>query len=141
MSTRLSDPFGALLALQAALDSARDSAWLAPGTSASGTYPPINVFSQGDDYIVIAELPGVHKENLELEIERNQIRLSGVKATPYGDDVSVHRRERRSGRFSRVLTLPVDIEVDEVKAECRDGILAIFAPRAAHERPRTVKIA
>ncbi|MDX1431327.1 MAG: Hsp20/alpha crystallin family protein [Gammaproteobacteria bacterium] len=141
MSTRLSDPFRALLAVQAALDSARDSAWLGPGTSAPGTYPPINVFSQGDDLVVIAELPGVHKESLDLEIERNQIRLSGAKAPTYGDDVSVHRRERRAGSFSRVLTFPVDIDAGGVKAECRDGILAIFVPRAAHERARKVKIA
>jgi HSP20 family protein len=140
MSTRLSDPFRALLALQAALDSTRESAWLGPGTSASGTYPPINVFSQDNDFIVIAELPGVHKDDLDVEIERNELRISGVKATPYGDDVSVHRRERRSGRFSRVVTLPVDIDAAGVKAECRDGILAIYVPRAAHERPRKVKI-
>lgn len=140
MSTRLSDPFRALLALQGALDAARESAWLRPGTSASGSYPPVNVFTQDDDFIVIAELPGVHRKDLDVEIERNQLRISGVKATPYGDDVGVHRRERRSGRFSRVITLPVDIDAAGVKAECRDGILAIFAPRAAHERPRKVKV-
>ena len=140
MATRLSDPFRALLALQGALDAVRDSSWLGAATSAGGSYPPINVFSQGDDYVLIAELPGVHKKDLDLEVEGNQLRLSGTKAALYGDDVSVHRRERTSGSFSRVFSFPVDIDPDGVKAECRDGILAIYMPRAPHERPRKVKI-
>lgn len=99
------------------------------------------MFSQGDDFVVIAELPGVHKEDLDLEIEGKQVRLSGATPVPYGDDVSVHRRERRSGRFSRVLAFPVDMDAAGVKVECREGILAVFILRAAHERPRKVKVA
>jgi HSP20 family protein len=52
----------------------------------------------------------------------------------------VHRRERLSGRFDRVLTLPIEIDPEGIKAECRDGILALHLPRAERDRPRSVEV-
>jgi len=52
----------------------------------------------------------------------------------------VHRRERLSGRFDRAVTMPVEINPDGVKAEYRDGILALFLPRAESEKAKTIKI-
>jgi HSP20 family protein len=66
--------------------------------------------------------------------------LTGKKTIDYAQNVSVHRRERVSGEFDRTLTLPVQIDPDAIKAEYRDGILAIFIPRAESEKPRTIKI-
>jgi HSP20 family protein len=54
--------------------------------------------------------------------------------------VSVHRRERMFGEFDRTLTLPVGVDPDRVKAEYRDGILALFLPRAESDMPRIIKI-
>ena len=51
-----------------------------------------------------------------------------------------HRRERVSGEFDRTLSLPVQIEPDGIKAEYRDGILALFLPRAERDKPRSIKI-
>lgn len=141
MTTLLTDPFRALLALQRSLDHTMDSPWLAPTTSARGSYPLVNIFQQGDDFVLVAELPGVRKEDLDLQVHGNALYVSGVKPAPHGEGgVKVHRRERVSGAFNRVINFPVDIDADGVKAECRDGILAIFVPRATHERPRRVTI-
>jgi HSP20 family protein len=52
----------------------------------------------------------------------------------------VHRRERLSGNFDRTLSLPVKLDADRVKAEYRDGILALSLPRAETDKPRTIKI-
>ena len=52
----------------------------------------------------------------------------------------MHRRERLAGRFDRALTLPVEIDPEGVKAEYRDGVLALFLPRAESEKPRAIKI-
>jgi HSP20 family protein len=135
------DPFGTLLRLQQALDTFRTSDWLEPSPSAAGSYPPINVFRKGDDYIVIAEVPGVGSSDLQVQVKNNTFRLAGRKAVNYPEGVSLHRRERMEGRFDRTLTLPIQINADAVKAECRDGILALLLPRAEHDKPRTIKLA
>jgi HSP20 family protein len=134
------DPFDALSSLQQALDSFRSSGWLASGPSGGGSYPPMNVFRKGDDFIIITEVPGIKKSDLQVQVKGNTIRLSGAKAVTYPDKAGVHRRERLSGRFDRALTLPVEINADAVKAECRDGILALYLPRAERDKPRSVQV-
>jgi len=52
----------------------------------------------------------------------------------------VHRRERLSGTFDRTLTVPMQIHTEGIKAEYRDGVLALFIPRAEADKPRTVRI-
>jgi HSP20 family protein len=135
------DPFDALSSLQQALDTFRSSGWLASGPSGGGGYPPVNVFRKGDDFIVITEVPGINKSNLEVQVKGNTIRLAGTKSVSYPEKASLHRRERLAGRFDRAVTLPVEIDADAVKAECRDGVLALFLPRAERDKPRSIQIA
>jgi HSP20 family protein len=136
-----SDPFDALSSLQQALDSFHSSGWLGSGPSGGGSYPPVNVFRKGDDFILITEVPGIKKSDLDVQIKGNTIRLAGSKAFSYPEKTSVHRRERLSGRFDRAVTLPVEIDADGVKAECRDGILALFLPRAESDKPKSIQVA
>ena len=134
------DPFTTLPGLQEALEAFRSSGWLQSSLSGGGSYPPLNIFRKGDDLVLIAEVPGISKSDLDLQVKGRTVRLSGTKDVKYGDKVSVHRRERLAGRFDRSVTLPVAIDPDEVKAECRDGILALFLPRAEQDKPRSIKI-
>lgn len=140
MAMLLHDPFDALLQFQQALDAFRTSGWLGTGPSAGGAYPPVNVFRKGEDIVVITEVPGVRKEDLQIHIKGNTIRIAGSKSVEYGGRVGLHRRERRSGTFDRAVTLPVEIDADRVKAECRDGILALYLPRAERDKPRAISI-
>ena len=134
------DPFSPLLGLQEALDAFRASSWLQSGPSGGGSYPPLNVFRKGDEYVLIAEVPGIDKASLDIQIKGRTIRLSGGKTVKYGEKASRHRRERLAGRFDRSLTLPIEIDADAVKAECHDGILALSLPRAERDKPRSIKI-
>jgi HSP20 family protein len=135
-----SDPFDALFSLQRALEAQQASGWLEGTTTGRGPYPPINVFAQGDDFVAVVELPGVSKDTLKVEAKENSIRIAGKKTIDYAQDVSVHRRERLSGEFDRTLTLPVQIDRDRIQADYRDGVLAVFIPRAESEKPRTITI-
>jgi HSP20 family protein len=137
----LSDPFETLLNLQEALDGAFRANWLDASPSGSGAYPPINVFRKGDDFVVIAEVPGIKKSDLEIQVQGNAIRIAGTKALDYPEKASLHRRERLAGRFDRAITIPVEVDADKVKAECRDGILALYLPRAERDKPRSIKLA
>ena len=134
------DPFGTLLELQRALESRFTSDWLRGSTAASGTFPPINMFQKGDDFVAIVELPGIDRKTLRIEAKENRIRISGEKQVSYKEGVSLHRRERISGVFDRTLSVPVRIDADRIKAEYRDGILALFIPRAESDKPRAIEI-
>jgi HSP20 family protein len=129
------DPFDALSSLPQALDTFRASSWLSPAPSGSGSYPPLNVFRKGDDFVVITEIPGVKQSDLEVQVKGNTIRLAGSKSVAYPEKASLHRRERLQGR-----SLPVDTDADGVKAEYNDGILALFLPRAERDKPRSIRI-
>jgi HSP20 family protein len=135
------DPFDTLPSLQQALDTFRTSGWLQPSVSGGGTYPPMNVFRKGDDFVVITEVPGIKKADLEVQVKGNTIRLAGTKSVNYGEKVSLHRRERLAGRFDRAMTLPIEINPEEVKAEYRDGVLVLFLPRAERDKPKSIQVA
>jgi HSP20 family protein len=140
MITGFSDPFDALFNLQRALDGRLTSGWLHDLTTSQGPFPPINVFQQGEDALAIIELPGVDKDSLQVEAKENTVRIAGKKAGVYPDGVSVHRRERTFGEFDRTLSLPIALDPDRIKAEYRDGILALYLPRAERDKPRAIKI-
>jgi HSP20 family protein len=134
------DPFDTLLDLQRSLEATLASDWLQDLTTSRGPFPPINVFQQGDDILAIIELAGISKSDLQIEAKENTIRIFGKKKVDYPEETSLHRRERVSGEFDRTLSVPVQIEPDGIKAEYRDGILALFLPRAESDKPRTIKI-
>ena len=136
----LSDPFEALFNFQQALDAFRTSSWLGAGPSSRGAYPPLNVFRQGDDVVVIIEVPGVRKEDLQIQVRDNTIRISGEKKVAFGERAGVHRRERLAGSFDRAVSVPVEIDADRVRAEYRNGILALHLPRAERDKPKSIAI-
>ena len=140
MFASFNDPLDALFALQRALDARIASDWMGRGTAAMGSFPPTNIFQKGEDLVAIVELPGVDKNDLEIEAKENTIRIRGKKTIAYGEQASVHRRERVSGVFDRTLSVPIRIDPDGIKAEYRDGILALFIPRAEADKPRSIKI-
>jgi HSP20 family protein len=133
-------PLDALFDLQRALEARLESDWLRGGTAGTGAFPPINVFQQGDNLVAILELPGVSKSDLDIQAKDNMIRVSGKKAISYAEGASLHRRERRSGTFDRTLTVPMKIDANGIKAEYRDGVLALFIPRAESDKPRSISI-
>jgi HSP20 family protein len=134
------DPFEALLNLQRALEARLASDWLQDQTTSHGPFPPINVFQQDGDLLAIIELPGIDKNDLQIEAKENTIRIAGKKAVSYPERASVHRRERVAGDFDRTLSFPVQLDPDGIKAEYRDGILALFLPRSERDKPRTIAV-
>jgi HSP20 family protein len=140
MVIRVRDPFDALAGLQRAMDSVMGSDWFGSRTSGTGAFPLINVFHDGEDFVLVAELPGVNKENLDVQVRGDTLRIQGKKTISYDSDASVHRRERAAGEFDRTLTLPAEVDAAKVTAEYRDGVLTLRLPRAESAKPRNVTI-
>ena len=101
-----------------------------------GGYPPVNVFRKGDDFIIIAELPGVKKSDLEVQVKGRTIRLAGTKTVGYPEKAALHRRERLAGRFDRAVTMLVEINADRVKAGVPRRRPGLFC-RATRARSRS----
>ena len=137
---RFPHPFQALLNLQRALESTRRSDWFGSATASRGAFPLVNVFRQGDDFVVVAELPGINKDDLNVQIQQKQLRLAGTKSIEFEEGVSVHRRERLGGNFDRTITFPVAVDAENAKAEYSDGVLKLHIPRSPAEKPRTIAI-
>jgi HSP20 family protein len=140
MVIRVRDPFAALLGLQRAMDGVMGSDWFGSRTSGSGAFPLVNVFNDGEDFVLVAELPGVKKEDLDIQVRGDTLRIQGKKSISYDEGASVHRRERATGQFDRTLTLPAEVDATKVAAEYRDGVLTLRLPRAESAKPRTVTI-
>ena len=134
------DPISAMLALQRELENRLASDWMGGGTGGTGSYPPINMFQQGEDFVAVIELAGISKDDLSIEAKEATLRISGKKTANYDQKASFHRRERVFGSFDRTISLPVRIDAEGIRAEYRDGVLALFIPRAASEKPRTIQI-
>ncbi|MBP1752925.1 MAG: molecular chaperone [Geobacteraceae bacterium] len=115
------------------------SAFLSPVTSRR--FPLVN-FSEDEGHVYIdALVPGVDPKDTDLTVLRNAITISGERK-PFIEKRGqiVHRSELGSGKFSRTLELPTDINPDKIKAEYRDGILRVILAKAEHAKPKKIEI-
>lgn len=104
-------------------------------------FPALNVMKVDNSYVVTAEIPGMHAENLDIKVEGDTLTIKGErKPENLGEGLSYHRKERASGTFQRSLTLPSNVEPDEVKANYEDGVLTITLPMAKSAQPKQIAI-
>lgn len=107
----------------------------------AGVFPLMNLTEDKDHYYVRTELPGIRGEDIEISATADTITLSGERKFPEEDEnATYHRREREAGKFSRILTLPGEIDTEKVEAKCADGILAIVLPKAEASKPRQISV-
>ena len=140
MFGQLINTFDAVQYLQNEMEKATSSNFFGSSTCAGGCNPPVNVFEQGDDVIVLVEMPGVKKEDVKIEIKHDQLKVSGSRALDYSEKVSVHRRERRNFDYDRTIQLPVVVDADKVDAKYENGILHVVLPRAESDKPRKIMV-
>lgn len=103
--------------------------------------PRVDVYQTDTDVVVKAELPGMRREDLNVYLDENSIRLSGHKRRrDEFKDENVYRSESFYGSFSRTIPLPVEIKAEQARAEYRDGILSITVPKMEPARIRGRRI-
>jgi HSP20 family protein len=107
----------------------------------SGVFPLLNITEDAEWYYVRAELPGVEAEHLELQVSNNKLSISGERhLVSEGDAVQYHRRERKAGTFSRVVTLPGNIDADKISAKLDNGALTIMVGKSESAKPRQISV-
>ena len=103
--------------------------------------PSVDVSETDDSYEVLAELPGVAKDDLSVSVKDNLLTLSGEKRQEKTDDTQNYRQvERRYGSFQRRFTLPSEVKADSIKAEFRDGVLTLSIPKPEAAKPAEIPI-
>ena len=104
--------------------------------------PAIDVTESEDRYSIAAELPGVKKEDLSIELHEGVLNIRGEKRSARDEEKERGRwLERSFGAFHRAITLPKDADADQVDAGFADGVLTVVVHKRAEAKPRTVPIA
>ena len=105
--------------------------------------PAVDIYENAHQEIVLkAELPGIAREDIDLRVENNTLTLRGErKRDTEVKQEQYHRVERAYGAFSRSFSLPSRIDTEKVRAEFKDGVLAITLPVKAEARPRQIEVA
>lgn len=103
-------------------------------------FPMVNFSEDEGNVYVEALVPGVDPKDVDLSVLRNTLTISGERK-PFAETKGiVHRTELGSGKFSRTLELPVDIDANKITAQCKDGIMTITMAKAEHAKPRKIEI-
>ena len=104
-------------------------------------YPPVNLYELDHEYLLVAELPGMTADNLDLTVTGGILTLKGERIGPQGiADDRFRRHERVRGQWKRSLPIPERVNEDKVAAEFSDGILKIHLPKLATLKPRQIPV-
>ena len=104
--------------------------------------PSIDLFTEGDDVVVKAELPGMKKEDIDVSVTDNTITVSGEKRKEEKvEKKDYYRLERSYGSFSRSFSLPAEVQTEKVTAKFKDGILEIRIPKTEEAKKKEKKVA
>ena len=105
------------------------------------SYPAMNIWTNEDGQLISAEMPGVHPDDIEIDVTGDALSISGErKQDEVAEEALYHRRERSYGTFSRTIQLPFMVDTNKVEANFKNGILMISLPRAEADKPKKITI-
>jgi len=110
------------------------------GTARTRAFPTVNLWEEGNNLYLEAELPGVVRDELDISAAGSELTLHGRRTPRRGEELTYHRQERGYGEFTRVLTLPVEIDAEKIEATLKDGVLTLTLPKAEAARARKIKV-
>ena len=140
------NPFGEMTAMQNRINRMFNEPYWPTGRMDDDTgmgmwNPVVDLYEKDDHFVIKAELPGVNKKDIAIDLKDRVLTLSGERS--YENEVkeeNYFRRERSYGKFQRVFTLPADVDSDKIKAEFNDGLLQIEVPKPEEQKPKKVTI-
>lgn len=132
-----SDPFSEVRRLQSEVNRIFQQS----ASAGLGGFPYLNVHANQDAVTVTGELPGVSQEDLDVSVHKDTLTIRGERKGMSDEEADgYHRRERRTGRFVRTISLPFAVDPDHVDAEMRDGILHVMLKRPESDKPRRINV-
>jgi HSP20 family protein len=112
-----------------------------PDDSWGSWAPLVDIFERGDDLVIRAEVPGVEKDEIDVQVENNTLILRGERKreSEISED-KAYRLERTYGNFVRSFRLPKTVDATRIAASYRNGVLEIVLPKAEESKPKKVDI-
>jgi HSP20 family protein len=103
--------------------------------------PALDVYEEKDDIIVKAELPGIDKDDVEVNISGSTLTLKGEKQKEQKvEEKNYYRSERSYGAFLRTVELPKDVQSNKVKASFKNGVLEVRLPKTEEAKTKEIKV-
>ncbi len=107
----------------------------------AGVFPLTNVFEDKDHYYVRAELPGIKADELDLSVTADSLSITGErKIGVEKENARYHRREREAGKFSRMISLPSQVDPEKAEARSANGVLTVVLPKARASKPKQISV-
>jgi HSP20 family protein len=103
--------------------------------------PVVDVYDNDDNIVLKAEIPGIDKKDIEIDVKGRVLTLKGERSSDNEvKEDNYYRRERCFGKFERAFTLPVNVELDNIKANYKDGVLEIEIPKPEEKKPKQITV-
>jgi len=112
------------------IEDRRDESWA----------PSVDIMEKDGTLMLMASLPGITEKDIELKVEGQVLTIKGERKSPEASGFTYHLRESRSGTFSRSFTLPDSANLENIRADFKNGILTIAVSQKPESRPRTIKV-
>jgi HSP20 family protein len=111
------------------------------GYEAAVWSPRVDLAETAEEYVISMDLPGVNKDEVNINFENNQLIVSGERKEEHKkEDRNFYRIERAHGRFLRYFNLPKEIDPDKIAARFDNGVLSVHVPKAEVSKPRQIKV-
>ena len=111
-----------------------------PGRQPGTRRPQLDVSEDNEGVTVVAELPGLGAEDIEVTVAGDQVTLQGKPKEEEAENLRCIRRERPSASFERAFRLPFEIDAEKVDAQLTNGVLTLRLPKTAAEQPRQIEV-
>ena len=108
-------------------------------TESVGWAPPVDIEEQDDAYVIEAELPGVAKDDVDIELISNELMITGELKEREREGI-LRKRTRRVGRFEYRVRLPEQVDPDRVEAKLTDGVLSVRVPKHEQAERRRIQV-
>ena len=106
----------------------------------TGWTPALDLYQNNDNVVAVVELPGMRKEDIEISLQDGTLTISGERKEERTEENGATRTERSTGKFRRTITLPTRVDVNNVSASYKDGILTVTLPKAEEAKPKQIQI-
>jgi len=102
--------------------------------------PPVDIFEDAAGITIKADLPGVSRERLSIQVDKDTLAIDGEAAIDMPEGMQALYADLRSTRFRRSFTLSHELETDKISAEMKDGVLTLRIPKRPELKPRKIEI-
>lgn len=99
--------------------------------------PAADVYENDAAYTVAVDLPGIDRTTLHISVDQDTLAIKGIKP---GLDTTQHRTERPKGKFLRTFSVPAAVDLNEIKADYKDGVLQVYLPKRPERKAQRVEI-